>query len=260
MNKSTPVSALLGVFLLICLLANAAPFAQKPGLFTTEITAVTSDALVIHGWLTFTPDKPKAPLVVLLPMLGNDHTSYDDLVQVLIEKSLLAKQPVPYILAVDMRGHGKSTKKGSTTLSAESMAVEEFVKCPIDVASIIRTAVHDTACHIDSTDIRVIGASIGANTAALLTQQLPGVTRIVLLSPGEAYRGLKPTDALKTFHGNTMLVASDKDEYSFASVTSIAKLVPSAKLLTYAGDRHGTDITNQLPDAMSAVATWVLQK
>src|SRR5512147_1415188 len=121
MKKCSTLSFSLKLVALLAVLCAVSAQAQKPGLITSEINCLAADSLTMHGWITCTPDRPKAPLIVCLPMMGQDHHSYDNLVQAVVEKALLTKEPVPYILTVDLRGHGKSVQRGKATLSAPGM-------------------------------------------------------------------------------------------------------------------------------------------
>jgi pimeloyl-ACP methyl ester carboxylesterase len=151
----------------------------------------------------------------------------------------------------DLRGHGCSVRRGKSTLNYESMSDSEFAKYPTDIADALR----------GTTDLTIIGASIGANTAALLTTEMPSIKRIILLSPGLNYKGLEPADAIMTFKGEVLLVASSGDEYSYKSVREMASLNPDhCTLMIFDGDAHGTDIINDNPAAMRALIDWILKK
>ena len=166
----------------------------------------------------------------------------------------------PRILAIDLRGHGKSIARGKDTLSFQDLPQHEFAKYPTDVQQVIEGVTADTTLKIRKDDITIIGASIGANTAALLTVEMPYIKRIVLLSPGLNYKGLEPADAIMTFNGQILLVASQGDEYSYNSVREMAALNPDhCTLMIFEGDAHGTDIINGNPDAMQALVDWLLK-
>lgn len=150
----------------------------------------------------------------------------------------------------DLRGHGASVDRGKVKLDYQTMTESDFIKYPQDISGALK----------GKTGLTVIGASVGANTAAMLTEQMSGIDQLVLLSPGMNYRGLEPADAIMTFKGKILLVASSGDEYSYNSVREMASLNPDhCTLMIFEGDAHGTDIINDNPAAMRALVDWLLK-
>lgn len=204
------------------------------------------------------------PTLICLPMMGKSTTSYEPLLHKLV--AVVAADTthtfqMPRLIRLDLRGHGKSNLLGSDTVYFRSMNDADFAKYPHDVKHALDQLFKDFAGHLDTTSLTVIGASIGANTAAMLTQLMPNIKRIVLLSPGINYRGLQPAEAIKSFQGEIMMVAAQADEYSYNSVREMARLNSDhVTLMIFEGDIHGTDMINGDPQAMQALVDWLLKE
>ncbi len=241
----------------------------KSGWQFTEQTCITSDGLLLHAWLGVSsgsnkPSPGKHPLFLLLPMMGKSHDSYksfiNELSYFLQSDTLYQKQPLPYLLSFDLRGHGKSTSLNNNTISYRSMSHEDFAKMPQDVAEMTRQVIADTSLHIDTNNIVAIGASIGANTAIMLTRLLPGITKVVMLSPGIDYRGLRPAQALKAFTGRSLIFVSKRDTYSASSSQKLSAVNRRCQLNVFDGKNHGTNIINNNSEAMNKLLRWLFMK
>jgi len=226
------------------------------------ITIKTSDNLNLYAWLTPSPDK-HAPLYVLLPMMGRTHTSYNNFIKALYNKltpSDTGKKIIhliPNILTFDLRGHGKSTTLGNSTIGFRSMSPKDFQKYPHDVQEMITYILNDTTYNMDNNNIVIIGASIGANTAIMVPPLVKNVKKVVMLSPGENYRSLEPAGYLKNYQGKVLICASEEDGYASESSKALAKLNKNCTLKIYPGSNHGTNIIDNIPDAMEYLLNWL---
>ncbi|UCD63736.1 MAG: alpha/beta fold hydrolase [Candidatus Zixiibacteriota bacterium] len=229
-----------------------------------EITMTTTDGLELHAWLTESP-VGKAPLFVLLPMMGHTHTSYNPFIKALYERfktkdSTRTLQTLPHILSLDLRGHGASTRLQSATISRQEMEPEDFAHYPSDVAAMIEKVAAENEAAIDRNYIVIIGASIGANTAIMAAEQVSGVRQVVMLSPGESYRGLEPAASLVNFSGQALILAAKEDSYSRTSSEKLAGLNKKlATLKIYEGSYHGTDLIDADKHAMKDLLDWLVK-
>ncbi|MCM2272298.1 MAG: alpha/beta hydrolase [candidate division Zixibacteria bacterium] len=203
------------------------------------------------------------PTFICLPMMGNSTTSYEPLLHKLV--AVVAADTthtfqLPRLIRMDLRGHGQSNVLGSDTVNFRTMNESEFAKYPYDAKHALEQLFRDFPGQIDTANLTVIGASIGANTAAMLTQLMPNIKRLVLLSPGINYKGLQPAEAITSFQGEILMVASQGDEYSYNSVREMARLNSDhVTLMIFEGDAHGTDMINSNPQAMQALVDWLLK-
>lgn len=228
-----------------------------------KMTLITTDSLKEVAWFTPTTVKEPAPLLIMLHMLGADHTSFDSFIEAMRQyvDTSSSRPLMPNLLTFDLRGHGESTHKGDTSLSYTGMSNGEFEHIPKDVYEMTRQVIADYPDIIDTSRIIVIGASIGANSAMLLTQYMPYINEVIAISPGEDYRGLKPAEAFKAFNGMTYIMTGSDDAYSNHSSQAIARLKMENWLLKiYPTAKHGTDIIKSDPRPVQIILEWIFGK
>ncbi len=229
-----------------------------------EYTLTTADGLKLHAWLTPSPHE-NAPLVVLLPMMGNTHHSYNSFIKEMFARfktldSTRTMQAVPHFLALDLRGHGQSTQMGTRTLNYRTMEPEDFAPYPSDVKAVIEKVLADKKLSLDHRNIIIIGASIGANSSVMAAENIAGVTKVVMLSPGESYRQLEPGPCLARFGGKVLIMVAEEDAYSKTSSEKLTALKKSGcTLKIYPGPYHGTDLIDNSPEAMNLLIDWLVK-
>lgn len=249
---------------LLVILISTLSFADETTL-VHKIEFVTSDSLTMTGWLTPGSYNPPAPLIVLLHQYQSDHTSYDYFLNVLNQAytrdTLHLLGAYPHTLALDIRGHGLSTKKGSKVVDYQKRDETEMKRIPSDVAFAINQVLSDSSLPVDTSKIFIVGASIGANAAAMATELIPYISKIVLLSPGEKYLGMEPTEALKNFKGKTLIYVSEGDDYSFKSTQKFKELnTERIEVRAFTKSLHGTEIINRHITSIRYMIDWLLAK
>lgn len=249
--------------LLLAAVAGVTAQAKSPTDPNEEKVFIIDDSLKLAGWLMRDTLVSNEPLVILLHQLGLTHESYqaftDALQKFVMTDSL--KRPMPTILSFDLRGHGKSVQRGKEILNAATMKQSEFLKMPGDIRQAVNATLNDPSLGVDTNNIIVIGASIGANTAAMLTEMLPGVKKVALLSPGKSYRGLEPGKAVAKFGGSILIMASKGDIYSTSSTEYLDSLNRAHTTVQwFGGENHGTEIVTEDRAAMNDLVDWVMKK
>ena len=232
---------------------------------STELTVTTADSLQETAWFTPSPDSGRAPLLVMLPMLRHTHESYfpfiDSLRNFFANDTLAEDKTFPHLLNFDLRGHGQSILKGGDSLVCDTMSDADFFKIPADVNTMLQKVLADYRDIVDTSRIIVVGASIGANAAILLTEMAPYIDKVVMLSPGLDYHSLTPSDAFRDFEGKTFIVTTRGDKYSHETVQRLAALKRKNWILKiYPRGGHGTDIINQYTIAMNDVIDWIFEE
>ena len=249
------------VFLMAASAAASAGNAPAP-LTSEEKMFIVDDSLKLTCWLMRDTVEKSEPLVVLLHQLGETHQSYQPFIDALMEDvgEDTAHRVMPTIINFDLRGHGKSIYRRRDTLKAETMPNSEYAKIPSDIKHVLNELVGDPALGVDTSNIIVVGASIGANSAALLPELMSGIRKVAMLSPGKSYHDLEPAHAVTAYGGKMMIFASRGDEYSARSSTFIQNLNKShCRLEWFPGDLHGTAIINDNKAAMRKLVEWVMQ-
>ncbi len=244
------------------LVASGSTLAQTELQEAKKYTALAEDSLEMSAWVTVSPTDTTAPIIILLPMMGHTHESYDRLLSTVYaltehDSDFACASGLPHFVSFDLRGHGSSRVRGLDTLSFRGLSKTGFAKYPGDVMTALESAWAQVGK--DESGFFVIGASIGANTAMMLTELMPVISKVVLLSPGLDYRGLKPAEALRKFKGDVLIFACEDDQYSATSSRKLAAMNEDhCTLHIFEGSDHGTDIiNNDRLEAMRILVDWL---
>lgn len=163
-------------------------------------------------------------------------------------------------LAIDFRGHGKSTDKNGKTINYKNFSDKEHQDKIIDVKTAIQFLESED---ISKDQIFLIGASIGANLTLQYMSEYPEVKVGIVLSPGFDYRGIqteKFAENLATQQAIYLAAGGDNDEYSTKTIErlyEIAKCKKEIKIVDNAGSGHGTDMFKSHPKIMDELIHWL---
>lgn len=189
------------------------------------------------------PSFRPAPAVILVHMLGRSRRDWEGLAPRLAGAGIGA-------LALDLRGHGDSAWQGP---SGEAPDYSVLLR---DVEAARRFLA--TRSDVRHSRIGLVGASIGANLAALEAAADAGITSVALLSPSLDYRGLRIEAAVRKYGSRPMLlVVSDDDAYARRSAGDLVKAGGGIReLLTLSGAGHGTNMLGRAPELGPALVAW----
>jgi len=211
--------------------AEPAP-AQTTTLKNEEIS-YASGPWKIYGTLYESKADTAKRVVVLVPMLGQARDSYP----IRFIEALHDGLPDALILAIDPRGHGKSTNAG-TWQSFDMLAFKDMKTDILRVKSLLQPD------YPSLNEVHVVGASIGSTSAINAGAQDKTITKVVMLSPGMEYRDVDITSALEDYIHPVLAAASSGDSYSVQSISDIESLAsrPELEKKIYSGSAHGTDM------------------
>jgi predicted alpha/beta hydrolase len=177
--------------------------------------------------------KKKAPTVIIWHMLGRNRNDVSPIIQPLLDQGFS-------VINMDQRGHGESVNlTNKSTINFKSFAAGEWSKMPGDAELMVQDA--QKLPNIDGNKIGVIGSSIGANMAAMVSGD-PHVKAIVMISPGANYHGIQPERYVKGDTKPTLMIAGQGDSDSNEAVNGWGKLRPSFKATIVRTDAHGDDL------------------
>ncbi len=129
-----------------------------------------------------------------------------------------------------------------------------------DKNAVYKDAVMDVKAardYLKKDSIFIIGSSIGANLALNYAMADESVAGIVLLSPGEDYRGVKTFDAMKRYNRAVLIVASRDDVQSFGASKQLYNLSRGEKeIKLYEDAGHGTNMFSK-PDLADSIIDWM---
>ncbi len=219
------------IFLLTALMGIAS--AQS----TVNLSA--TDGSQVHAQTTFIKGSKQG--VLLVHMMGRDSSDWSFLSKKLHQIRFST-------IAIDLRGHGKSSRAGQTLSNEEYIAMVSDLEAAV---SWLRSkGIEEISC---------VGASIGANLCAQLGAKDPRIVNLVLLSAGLNYKGITSGDALKAY-GNrpVLLVAAEDDRFApraAAALEEVALGQVHYELLPEGG--HGTKMLTRASTLEHTVMSWL---
>jgi pimeloyl-ACP methyl ester carboxylesterase len=224
-----------------------------PGWAAERVTVKASDGTVLVGDLYLPPSQEQqmAPLVVLLHMLSRNRRDWQPYIPRLTAQGRA-------VLAMDLRGHGESIKRGHERLSWRTFRTSDYAKMPADLLETL-DALSGYGTLIDLNRVAVIGASIGCNVAVVAAADRETIRALVLLSPGLDYRGIKTREAMRRYGRRPLLlVAGSADTYAVKSTRTLYGVAAGPKeIKIYHGEAHGTRILERRSDAVTFVFDWL---
>jgi dienelactone hydrolase len=196
----------------------------------------TDDGVMIAA--TWYEPPSRGPAVILVHMLQRSRRDFEALAIRLSSEGIGT-------LAIDLRGHGES--QGSYGESFAPMVGD------------IRAARRFLATRSEvSGRIGILGASIGANLAALAAADDPTVASLALLSPSLEYRGLRIEPAMRKLGARPVLmVVSDDDAYATRTARDLEKGSSKGREVVHlpaAG--HGTVMLERDPSLSGTLVDW----
>ena len=230
-------SCLSALTLLACARANPPPESE-------DVTIQLANGDALHGTL-FTPANPSPPALLLLPMLGSDRNAWEGFARAASADGYM-------VLAVDLRANGDA---GSRRSSADTYPADARVR--LDLPATLRYLVDRGA---DPDNLAIAGASLGANLALKFAARHPEIQAVIMLSPGENYRGVAALPELEIYvRRPLLLMSSEGDSYSASTARKMQSLADEnyCELRMYRGSSHGTDLLSAIPGTSGEILAWL---
>ena len=220
------------------LLLAAAPAAAAPVRFSSP------DGIVLSG--EFLPPREGRPVFVMLHGVGAGKGEW-----AAFASSLAARGYGTF--AFDARGHGAS---GGPSFE-RFRSPYDWVRLESDIEGALRYL--EGRGH-PRERAPLVGASIGANIVARVAAKDGRVPFVVLLSPGEDYRGITVREALETLRRPALLAASADDPYSLESCRALLKGAGAGgRTFIEAVSGHGAQMLEEhrAPGFTRALLRWI---
>ncbi len=233
---------------------SEAPLDQNmstPLLSPRKVSFLTSDNVTIVG--RYYPLKEFDEAILLLHMMPEKKESWDALAKKLQENNIVT-------LAIDLRGHGESIKKGDKTLDYKLFSDKEHQESQRDVEAALEWLQKET--NLDLTSIYIGGASIGANLSLQALAVHPEIAKGFLLSPGFNYRGIKTNVLVKKLSKDQeVFFATSKDDGDNVSQTQELYNATSAQKQwkVYDNAGHGTTMLEKTNDLLPSIIQFLVK-
>lgn len=151
------------------------------------------------------------------------------------------------VVLFDLAGHGI---EGNYYLYTD----EQVAGLGTDVATAV-----DFARRTAGGEVYLIGAGLGANLALEMAAADETIGKVVAISPGMYYRGVRLRREMgELLNGRVMLLSSQEDIYSTRSIElfrTIFENDPPVQFYNNAG--HGVWIIKRVPEALGTIARWL---
>lgn len=216
----------------------ALAFAPKAVAAGRVVSVTSFDGTQLAATL-YEPSSRPSPAVVLVHMLGRSKDDWHNIAERLEDAGVM-------VLAIDLRGHGRSSGSMAT--------LQPMVG---DVASAVGWLAARPNARPGS--IAVVGASLGANLAALAAADLPSVHALVLVSPSLDYRGLRLDAATMKKIGDrpVLMLASTQDPYALRTLRELIGDGSGREQRLSNAAAHGTNLLAADSDLARGLVEWL---
>jgi dienelactone hydrolase len=212
--------------------------------YAAQRVSIRTDDGVTLAATWYEPASRPGPAVILVHMLNHSRRDWEAVAERLASEGIGA-------LAFDLRGHGESTAAPPPVAGSQS----EYAGMVLDVRAARRYLAQRS--DVQQGRVGVVGASIGANLAALAASADATIASLALLSPSVDYRGLRLDAAARKVKRPMLLVAGDDDPYALRSARELQKDGGGPReivILKQAG--HGTVMFSRDPGLTGLLVDW----
>lgn len=240
---------ILALFAFWVLMASIATAGQST-VVGEDLVLEAKDGVPIHA--TFYSAGSGKPAIILIHMMRRNRSDWADFALDLKEKGFSS-------LAIDLRGHGQTTKrKDGSMLDLGIFRTKDYKDMKMDLQAAMNYLYTQ---NVPKSKISIVGASIGANLAINYAAKHPKkIKAVALLSPGLNYKNIKTAEPMGTWSGPVFLTASKDDSSSAKSVDTLSKMKPErCETIIYPGEAHGTLIFNAKKDLVPKLLGWLVK-
>jgi dienelactone hydrolase len=226
---------------------------------TRTVRLNTTDDVGIIG--TYYPtDQPHSPAVLLLHSILRDRSVWTDFATLLQHNGIAA-------LAIDLRGHGESTRKltadGPVKIDMRALTGHDYQDMLLDVEAAIDWL--ETQPEIDKKHIALIGESLGANIALRYAAINEDLSAVAVFSPGLNYRGVRTDDVIRQlgrapFH----IFVSQNDAFAYESSKRLVEIrqesgidAATNELTVCTGSLHGSEMLKSVRNLPQTALSWL---
>lgn len=241
--------------LLIIVAARSLAFAETQ----RTVRLHTTDDVTITG--TYYPvQRNPAPAVLLIHSVARTRTTWDNFAKLLQQSGMAA-------LAIDLRGHGESTRKltadGSVTIDYHNFAANDFPEMLLDIEAAVDWL--QVQPEIDRNRIALVGESLGANLVLRYGAINEDVAAFVVFSPGINYRNVRTDDVILQVGRRPLhIFVSQFDSFAFESCKRLVEIQKESgidaatnELTICTGNLHGANMLLGVRNLPQIVVNWL---
>lgn len=230
--------------------------AAETGVVMEEVSYTTEDNLTIYGsWIRPQPKEPAAapaPAVILLHDYGFDRRDWSVLIPDLVQRGIS-------VLAIDLRGHGKSTEGGQRiaqgdVASAAAYTLQHGYK---DVLGALEWVQKQKT--VQPKQISLVGAGLGGDIAYFCARKFSKRLRsTVVISP--SIESISEGSFADSAARAILICASSGDANGSSMIAAESMVNFSAqpkKLVVYQSAAHGLALFYKHPELKLEILGWL---
>ena len=231
---------------------RAATQANRTPIRPEDVSFAATDGMRIHATLWRAPEQ-SSPAVVLVHQLSRDRSEWTPLV------NRLTRAPALSVLAIDLRGHGASTRRPSgETIEWSGMTTDDWRAIELDVAAAVRFVRPGAGARLAAPKVAIVGSSIGSSAAVRAAVLDDAVVAVAALSPGRAYRGVDSIAPLRHWGSRRLWVlATTRDRASAEAAYDMRRVVRQSVGRIVEGQAHGLEMASEVPGLFDEIASFV---
>lgn len=200
------------------------------------------------------------PAVLLLHDYGQSRDEWESFATLLQQGGFAA-------LAIDLRGHGESSRRitatGPQLVDYHTFNKQDFQNMLLDINTAADWLLNQPG--IDKNKLILTGSGLGANLATRYALERRDIAAMILLSPGLVYQDIRTDDVIEKLRPIPLrMVASVRDNYAFQSATRILDTRRHAgtacdekELIACSGTLHGTEQLKNVTDLPMVLLRWL---
>lgn len=245
------------ILALFLLLINSFAYANQ-AVTKKELSVIASDKFNIKATLSYPKIKGQKEYktVLLLHSLGTDSSWWGELPNTLIQNGYA-------VLAIDLRGHGKSIyNQKLNKVSWKNLTINAYKKYPTDIVDVINFVNNEYPKMKFFNDWAIVASDIGASTGIIASDMLNVKPKtIVLLSPVVKTKDLYiPVKMAQLDNTDFLSISCETDNFSLNAEKYLKKFAQK-EFVTYMSKAHGTGmimIKND-PEISPIITEWIKQ-
>lgn len=223
---------------------------SKGGAITQTINLKTADNVELVADY-YAPQRKYSPVVILVHMMPTDKSSWEKFASNLQDQGFA-------VLAIDLRGHGKSTIKNGQLIDYRNFSDAEHAAGIADLQAAYEYLLTDPS--VNTNLISFVGASIGANLSLNFAASHIDINKVVLLSPGLNYRSVKTNKTVEEYGDRPILLVTAKDDDdSYNDTQKLFELSISSQkeIKNFDSGGHGTNLFKSHPELEQEIIDWL---
>lgn len=214
-----------------------------------DVDLATEDGITLRGTL-YPGATPDAPAVILAHQLGSTRAEWAPLVEALREPPALT------VLALDLRGHGASTRGPRGEISYATFDSDAWALTSIDVIT-AALYLQNGPAPVRPRRIAAVGSSIGATAVLRAAVNVPALDPLVLLSPGRAYHGVDGILPALDLGSRSLLAVSAREELDSTDTAAALARITHGRVQVVDGSGHGVALFGARATLVDEIATFL---